>query len=35
MTKETVFPHRELKENIHLEKMHSGAFQGATGPSIL
>ncbi|MEJ1269888.1 luteinizing hormone/choriogonadotropin receptor [Cricetulus griseus] len=25
----------ELKENIHLEKMHSGAFQGATGPSIL
>ncbi|XP_021005023.1 lutropin-choriogonadotropic hormone receptor isoform X1 [Mus caroli] len=25
----------ELKENIYLEKMHSGAFQGATGPSIL
>ncbi|OBS66635.1 hypothetical protein A6R68_04821 [Neotoma lepida] len=25
----------ELKENVHLEKMHSGAFQGATGPSIL
>ncbi|XP_013204472.1 lutropin-choriogonadotropic hormone receptor isoform X4 [Microtus ochrogaster] len=25
----------ELKENIHLEKIHSGAFQGATGPSIL
>ncbi|CAO2604528.1 Lutropin-choriogonadotropic hormone receptor [Lemmus lemmus] len=25
----------ELKENIRLEKMHSGAFQGATGPSIL
>nr|XP_042123228.1 lutropin-choriogonadotropic hormone receptor isoform X2 [Peromyscus maniculatus bairdii] len=25
----------ELKENIYLEKMHSRAFQGATGPSIL
>ncbi|XP_055479057.1 lutropin-choriogonadotropic hormone receptor [Psammomys obesus] len=25
----------ELKENSRLEKMHSGAFQGATGPSIL
>ncbi|XP_036016232.1 lutropin-choriogonadotropic hormone receptor isoform X2 [Mus musculus] len=25
----------ELKENIYLEKMHSGTFQGATGPSIL
>ncbi|XP_069350780.1 lutropin-choriogonadotropic hormone receptor [Eulemur rufifrons] len=25
----------ELKENAHLEKMHNGAFQGATGPSIL
>uniref|UniRef100_A0A8C9QMX2 Lutropin-choriogonadotropic hormone receptor n=1 Tax=Spermophilus dauricus TaxID=99837 RepID=A0A8C9QMX2_SPEDA len=25
----------ELKENIHLEKMHNGAFRGATGPSIL
>uniref|UniRef100_A0A8C6RU41 Lutropin-choriogonadotropic hormone receptor n=2 Tax=Nannospalax galili TaxID=1026970 RepID=A0A8C6RU41_NANGA len=25
----------ELKENIYLEKMHSGAFWGATGPSIL
>nr|XP_012418859.1 PREDICTED: lutropin-choriogonadotropic hormone receptor isoform X2 [Odobenus rosmarus divergens] len=25
----------ELKENAHLEKMHNGAFRGATGPSIL
>ncbi|XP_058523747.1 lutropin-choriogonadotropic hormone receptor isoform X4 [Ochotona princeps] len=25
----------ELKENIYLKKMHNGAFQGATGPSIL
>uniref|UniRef100_A0A8C0SI75 Lutropin-choriogonadotropic hormone receptor n=1 Tax=Canis lupus familiaris TaxID=9615 RepID=A0A8C0SI75_CANLF len=25
----------ELKENAHLEKMHNGAFWGATGPSIL
>uniref|UniRef100_A0A8D2DR48 Lutropin-choriogonadotropic hormone receptor n=1 Tax=Sciurus vulgaris TaxID=55149 RepID=A0A8D2DR48_SCIVU len=25
----------ELKENVHLEKMHNGAFRGATGPSIL
>ncbi|XP_047708096.1 lutropin-choriogonadotropic hormone receptor isoform X2 [Prionailurus viverrinus] len=25
----------ELKENTHLEKMHNGAFWGATGPSIL
>ncbi|XP_071064909.1 lutropin-choriogonadotropic hormone receptor isoform X2 [Dasypus novemcinctus] len=25
----------ELKENIHLEKMHNGAFRGATGPNIL
>ncbi|XP_070092482.1 lutropin-choriogonadotropic hormone receptor isoform X2 [Equus przewalskii] len=25
----------ELKENAQLEKMHNGAFQGATGPSIL
>nr|XP_008252651.1 lutropin-choriogonadotropic hormone receptor isoform X5 [Oryctolagus cuniculus] len=25
----------ELKENARLEKMHNGAFQGATGPSIL
>ncbi|EHH22114.1 hypothetical protein EGK_05317 [Macaca mulatta] len=25
----------ELKENIHLEKMHNGAFRGATGPKIL
>ncbi|XP_060043681.1 lutropin-choriogonadotropic hormone receptor isoform X2 [Erinaceus europaeus] len=25
----------ELKENVFLEKMHNGAFQGATGPSIL
>ncbi|KAG8504855.1 Lutropin-choriogonadotropic hormone receptor [Galemys pyrenaicus] len=25
----------DLKENAHLEKMHNGAFQGTTGPSIL
>ncbi|XP_073069546.1 lutropin-choriogonadotropic hormone receptor isoform X7 [Manis javanica] len=25
----------ELKENVHLEQMHDGAFRGATGPSIL
>uniref|UniRef100_A0A8C6BFI5 Lutropin-choriogonadotropic hormone receptor n=1 Tax=Monodon monoceros TaxID=40151 RepID=A0A8C6BFI5_MONMO len=25
----------ELKENAHLEKIHNGAFRGATGPSIL
>uniref|UniRef100_A0A2K5I483 Lutropin-choriogonadotropic hormone receptor n=1 Tax=Colobus angolensis palliatus TaxID=336983 RepID=A0A2K5I483_COLAP len=25
----------ELKENIHLEKMHNGAFRGAMGPKIL
>ncbi|XP_062066184.1 lutropin-choriogonadotropic hormone receptor [Lepus europaeus] len=25
----------ELKENVRLEKMHNGAFQGAIGPSIL
>ncbi|KAM9187401.1 LOW QUALITY PROTEIN: lutropin-choriogonadotropic hormone receptor [Dugong dugon] len=25
----------ELKENVHLEKMHNGAFRGATGPNIL
>ncbi|XP_075391664.1 lutropin-choriogonadotropic hormone receptor [Tenrec ecaudatus] len=25
----------ELKENVHLAKMHSAAFRGATGPNIL
>nr|XP_055233840.1 lutropin-choriogonadotropic hormone receptor isoform X4 [Gorilla gorilla gorilla] len=25
----------ELKENVHLEKMHNGAFRGATGPKTL
>ncbi|XP_073905757.1 lutropin-choriogonadotropic hormone receptor isoform X7 [Castor canadensis] len=25
----------ELKENVRLQKMHNGAFQGATGPSVL
>ena len=34
-TKGPVLPHRELKENAHLEKMHNDAFRGATGPSIL
>ncbi|KAB0362054.1 hypothetical protein FD754_006210 [Muntiacus muntjak] len=34
-TKGPVLPHRELKENAHLEKMHNDAFWGATGPSIL
>nr|XP_012320901.1 lutropin-choriogonadotropic hormone receptor isoform X4 [Aotus nancymaae] len=24
-----------LKENVHLERIHNGAFRGATGPSIL